>query len=85
LVRYEGRVQGVGFRYTTRGIARKYAVLGYVKNLHDGSVELAVQGTPQEVESFLGAVAATFKDHIERCTRTELPPDASLERFEIRF
>lgn len=43
-VRYRGRVQGVGFRYTARSIAQSYAVTGYVKNVADGSVELVVEG-----------------------------------------
>ncbi len=38
-VRFYGRVQGVGFRYTTYRLAREMGVRGYVKNLEDGSVE----------------------------------------------
>jgi acylphosphatase len=38
-VRFSGMVQGVGFRYTACRIAGRYDVTGYVKNLHDGSVE----------------------------------------------
>ena len=41
---YQGRVQGVGFRYTVASIARRFPVTGYVKNLPDGNVELAVDG-----------------------------------------
>ena len=37
---YSGRVQGVGFRFTTRQIASGYEVNGWVKNLPDGRVEL---------------------------------------------
>ena len=33
-----GRVQGVGFRYTTQYEAKKLGLTGYAKNLDDGSV-----------------------------------------------
>ncbi len=42
-----GFVQGVFFRYTTRKVARKLGLTGYVKNMHDGSVYIEAEG-PQE-------------------------------------
>ena len=50
---FEGRVQGVGFRYTTKDIAKGFEVCGTVKNLTDGTVELEVMGERDEVEAFL--------------------------------
>ena len=50
---YEGRVQGVGFRYTAKDLARGYDVLGAVRNLPDGTVELIVAGEGEEVGEFL--------------------------------
>ena len=55
-VRYTGRVQGVGFRFTARAVAERYAVEGYVKNITDGSVEIVAEGEPREVEAFLAEV-----------------------------
>jgi acylphosphatase len=54
---FEGRVQGVGFRYTVKDLARGFEVLGWVKNLPDGSVELQVMGEREEVESFIKEIA----------------------------
>ena len=53
---YTGRVQGVGFRYTTCHVATKFDVVGFVKNLPDGRVQLVVEGEPAEIEKFLTGV-----------------------------
>ena len=53
---YEGRVQGVGFRYTVRHLAKGYDILGWVRNLPDGRVELLLGGEPEEVAEFLDAI-----------------------------
>ena len=52
-VRYEGDVQGVGFRYTVRGLADQFEVVGGVENLGDGSVRLIAEGTEQVLQRFL--------------------------------
>ena len=41
---YEGNVQGVGFRYTVRHIAKGFDITGSVRNLRDGRVELLATG-----------------------------------------
>ncbi|MFL6583615.1 MAG: acylphosphatase, partial [Chthoniobacterales bacterium] len=53
---YEGNVQGVGFRYTVKSIARGFDVTGFVGNLRDGRVELQASGDETEVRAFLDAV-----------------------------
>ena len=50
---YNGRVQGVGFRYSTKQIAMGFDVIGWVRNLPDGRVELQVRGDDEEVLDFL--------------------------------
>ena len=47
-VRYEGEVQGVGFRYVTRNLANALGVTGGVENLNDGAVQLVAEG-PEDV------------------------------------
>jgi len=53
---YEGRVQGVGFRYTTKRVALEFEVTGTVRNLPDGRVELNAEGEREELEAFRNAV-----------------------------
>lgn len=44
-----GRVQGVGFRETTRAEAERVGVAGWVRNCADGSVEAVFEGDPVAV------------------------------------
>lgn len=55
-LRYTGRVQGVGFRFTVRGLARECKVTGWVKNLDDGGVLIEAQGTPDQVSALTDAI-----------------------------
>lgn len=41
---FYGRVQGVGFRYTAKQMARSLGLTGWVKNEYDGTVLMEVQG-----------------------------------------
>lgn len=50
-----GRVQGVGFRWWTRGQARRLKLVGWVRNRSDGSVELLAIGSPAAVEHLVEA------------------------------
>lgn len=51
--RFEGRVQGVGFRFTCERIARSLPVSGFVQNMPDGSVRLVAEGENGDLNSFL--------------------------------
>lgn len=75
---FHGRVQGVGFRFTVNRIARKYPVTGYVRNLADGTVELVVAGSEDNVRAMVADVSRTFAENI---TLTEEAADSSQTPF----
>ena len=84
-VHYWGTVQGVGFRMTTKRIAARFAVVGYVRNLADGQVEVVVQGDKAEVERFLGAVAGRMVSYIQGHRIDDAGPEPANSSFEIRI
>ncbi len=82
---YEGRVQGVGFRYTARRVASGFDVAGYVRNLPDGRVELVASGEPDEVDEFLAAMRdSELAGHIDNELAAAVAAPAGLRGFEIR-
>ena len=84
-VLYEGHVQGVGFRFTVRHIAKGFDVTGWVRNLADGSVELQVTGDEGEVRAFLDQVAqGELHSLIRKQTENKLNEPVASRGFEIR-
>ena len=82
---YEGHVQGVGFRWTVRRIATGFEVMGWIRNLHDGRVELQVGGEDGEVQAFLDAIKKSeLASHIRRQEEMPMPSPPNARGFEIR-
>ncbi len=48
-----GDVQGVGFRYFAQRSARNNNLLGWVRNVNDGTVESEVEGDAAALQSYL--------------------------------
>ena len=48
-----GKVQGVGYRAFTESKANKIGLQGWVRNRHDGTVEVEAEGPKVELEAFL--------------------------------
>jgi acylphosphatase len=81
---YAGSVQGVGFRYTVRSLARGFEVAGFVRNLSDGRVHLVTEGEAEEVVAFLDAVRAEMGHYISDVEEKVRPAAGRFQGFEIR-
>ena len=60
LLRVHGVVQGVGYRSLVASIAKKHGILGYVKNMEDGSVEVKAFGTAADLELFMEEINVSY-------------------------
>ena len=47
-----GRVQSVGFRYFTHAAAAREGILGWVRNMPEGRVEVSAEGEADAIERF---------------------------------
>ncbi len=81
-----GQVQGVGYRFYARQMARRLNLQGYVRNRIDRTVEVVAEGRKQELDQFLshlkqGPSAAT----VERVDAKWRPSRHTFLGFEVRF
>ncbi len=82
---YEGNVQGVGFRYSVRQIAKGFDITGSVRNLRDGRVELLAVGEADEVRAFIEAIGQSeLRAHIKKQAEAPLANPPPFRGFEIR-
>lgn len=82
---YEGRVQGVGFRYKARQLASGYEVSGTVRNLDDGRVHLVAVGDKNEVRAFADDLAEVMGDFIRQTQEREDFTNLTYRDFSIEL
>ncbi|MFT3970655.1 MAG: acylphosphatase [Micropruina sp.] len=89
VIRVDGYVQGVGFRWWVMDLGRELGLTGYAENLVDGRVEVHAQGPTAALGTLIRAL-------IEQPTRRGRPgrvtdhtidwvsPDPALRGFSVR-
>ncbi|MCF2472261.1 acylphosphatase [Citrobacter braakii] len=82
-----GRVQGVGFRYTTQHEAQRLVLTGYAKNMDDGSVEVVACGESERVEQLMKWLKAggPRSARVDRVLSEPHRPGDELKGFSIRY
>lgn len=83
-VYFSGRVQGVGFRYTTVRISRRHRVTGFVENLGDGRVHLIAEGEKRELATFLDDIQTTMKHNIRDTQSLHSDYVGEFQDFDVR-
>jgi len=79
-----GRVQGVWFRASTKDVADRLGIKGWVRNLPNGAVEVDAIGDVKSMEQFIewcyqGPPGA----HVVNVEIKELEPVADFDSFKI--
>ena len=79
-----GDVQGVGFRFFAQRVAARHQVVGYVRNLPDGRVEVLGEGSLESIEGFKHDLAAG-PEHaaVEGMEELNLDPTGQYKSFRI--
>ena len=79
-----GRVQGVGFRFTTYRKAISFGLTGWVQNMMDGSVEACFQGENNLIERLVSELQNGHFIRIDSIKVEDLTIKKNETLFEIR-
>lgn len=84
-IRVRGQVQGVYYRQTCRSIARSLGLVGWVRNLADGSVEMWAQGDSEAIDRLVDwAWAGPSSASVLAVESETVAPDHTLADFFIQ-
>ncbi|MFY9841568.1 MAG: acylphosphatase [Terriglobales bacterium] len=80
-----GRVQGVGFRWFAEREAHILQVAGWVRNNHDGSVEVLAMGTREQLAGLRSRLQEGPRAaRVDKVEESEAEPVAGLNSFQVR-
>jgi acylphosphatase len=80
----KGRVQGVGYRMFVLNTAQALDLIGHVRNLDDGSVEVLAAGPPEKVDDLLGHLQRGPRFSEVRAIEHHEAPVPQYDSFHIR-
>ena len=80
----DGDVQGVGYRFFAQRAAARHQIVGYVKNLDDGRVEVLAEGPAQRVEAFRDELLTGPRfSSVDNIEELNLDPTGAYSSFRI--
>ena len=80
---FRGRVQGVGFRYKAKYLAKSMGLTGWVRNEMDGTVTLEIQGRPQLVDKLLQGLNHDSFIEIDWGDGKDIPVEEEEKSFKV--
>ena len=80
---FRGRVQGVGFRYKAKYLAKSMGLTGWVRNEMDGTVTLEIQGRPQLVDKRLQGLNHDRFIEIDWVDGKDIPVEEEEKSFKV--
>ncbi len=79
-----GKVQGVGFRFFVEMKARELNVVGFIRNLPNGNVEVEVEGDDIDVDTLVDYCrVGPARARVDRM-EVHVQPIVGYSRFEVR-
>ena len=81
-----GRVQGIFFRQSTRVIAIKNNVNGWVRNLDDGRVEIVAEGEESNIDALVDwCKTGPANSRVDEFELLEEKSTGEFENFQVRY
>ena len=84
-MKFQGIVQGVGFRYTALHTAKRLGLIGWVKNMSDGSVEAEAEGEEGQIKAFVESLQEQFGGYIKNVKIDWSESSGGFTAFNVRF
>lgn len=84
-INFQGRVQGVGFRYKAKYLAKSLGLTGWVRNEMDGTVTLEVQGRLPLIDKMLYSLNHDSFIEIDWIDSKTVPLDEEEKSFSVRL
>lgn len=82
-INFRGNVQGVGFRYKAKYLAKSLGLTGWVRNESDGTVTLEIQGRGQMIDKLLYGLSHDSFIEIDWMDTEELREDKEEKSFRV--
>ena len=82
---FTGRVQGIGFRFTALDTANRLNLVGTVRNLPNGTVEMMAQGPIQDIDDCIRNIEQSLESYIKQTKIEEIPLNPQYKDFRITF
>lgn len=84
-ITYSGTVQGVGFRWMAEDIANSLGLTGWVQNRPDGTVEIACEGSEDNINNFLRKIKVEMGHYIRSADIDWKDYTGDFDKFSIKF